>query len=94
MRVTSLGQKKEKMKYKLVLVGILMGVLSSCTKYRIKGVEHPNGVSYYFPQKKTGLGSWLDLSPTGSYTYLWAVGVIKDDKEINSTKVKYYSYQK
>ena len=82
------------MKYKLIAVGILMGVLSSCTKYRIKGVEHPDGVSYYFPQKKTGLGSWGDISPTGSYTYLWAVEVIKDDKEWNSTKVKYYSYEK
>jgi len=82
------------MKYKWVLVGILMGVLSSCTMYRIKRVTHPNGVSYHFPQKRVGFGDWRDISPTGSYTKEWAHSVIMDDKEINSTKVKYYSYER
>ncbi len=82
------------MKYKLILVGILMGVLSSCVNYRIKKVTHSNGVSYYFPQKKTGLGGWLDLSPTGSYTYLWAVGVIKDDKITFDNRTEYLKFTK
>lgn len=95
MRVTSLGQKKEKMKYKLVLVGILMGVLSSCTtSYRIKSVTHPNGIVYHFPQKRSSFGEWVDMSRIGSYTKEWAHSVIMDDKELNSTKVKYYSYEK
>ena len=94
MRVTSLGQKKEKMKYKWVLVGILMGVLSSCTaSYRIKSVTHPNGIVYHFPQKRVGFGEWVDMSRIGSYTKEWAHSVIKEDKEINSTKVSYYNFK-
>ena len=83
------------MKYKLILVGMIMGVLSSCTSaYRIKTVTHPNGVVYHFPQKRSGFGEWLDMSRVGSFTKEWAHSVIMDDKELNSTKVKYYSFKK
>ena len=72
-----------------------MGVLSSCTaSYRIKEVTHPNGIVYHFPQKRSSFGEWRDMSRVGSYTKEWAHSVIKDDKKLNSTKVKYYSYER
>ncbi len=53
---------------KIVVVGMIMGVLSSCVEYRIKRVTHSDGSSYHFPQQRRGLGDWVDVSPTGSYT--------------------------
>ena len=74
---------------------LLMGVLGGCSaSYRIKEVTHPNGIVYHFPQKRVGFGEWVDMSRIGSYTKEWAHLVIMDDKELNSTKVKYYSYEK
>lgn len=81
------------MKYKLILVGILTGVLSSCVKYRIKEVTHSDGGSYYFPQKrKMVLSEWKDISPSGNYTYDWARGVIIEDKSVFDKRTQYLKF--
>jgi hypothetical protein len=74
---------------KIVVVGMIMGVLSSCVEYRIKRVTHSDGSSYHFPQQRRGLGDWVDVSPTGSYTYDWAVGVIKEKKRKDDSGIDY-----
>jgi hypothetical protein len=74
---------------KIVVVGMIMGVLSSCVEYRIKRVTHSDGSSYHFPQQRRGLGDWVDVSPTGSYTYDWAVEVIREKKERKGGEISY-----
>lgn len=71
---------------------ILLIFTQSCTSYRIKTVEHDNGVTYFFPQKRTFIG-WNNIHVrTGNGTIEWAKSVIDIDNQHKINKVKYIKY--
>jgi hypothetical protein len=79
------------MKKRIVLL-MLMGVLAlaSCTSYRIKVVSHPNGTTYYFPEKRFLVSEWEGVRTyNGSYTLEWARNIIKEDKRPDKVKITY-----
>ena len=77
---------------KIVLGGMIMGVLSSCTSYRIKEVTLQSDQKYWFPQRREFIGGdWVDLSKEGSFTKEWAYNKVKEDKmrkEVNIRIIK------
>ena len=79
------------MKKRIVLL-MLMGVLAlaSCTSYRIKVVWHPDGTTYYFPEKRFLVSEWEGVRTyNGSYTLEWARNIIKEDKKPDKVKITY-----
>ena len=79
------------MKYLKTIV-ILLGVvlLQNCTLYRIKAVTHPNGATYYFPQKRYMISEWEAVRTYGGgFTLDWAREAIRKDKNPDEVKIKY-----
>ena len=71
---------------------MMLGVssLQSCTLYRIKAVIHPNGTTYYFPQKRFLISEWQGVRTyNGDYTLDWARQVIENDKKSDGVRIKY-----
>ena len=69
-------------------MGVL--VLQSCTSYRIKVVEHPDGTTYYFPEKRFFVYEWEGVRTyNGSYTLEWARNIIKEDKKPDKARIRY-----
>ena len=86
-----MGKTEDIMK-KLVLGVMIMGVLAlqSCTMYRIKMVQHPDGATYYFPQKRILISDWNVIDNfEGDYTLKWARKVIEEDKNKQQIKINY-----
>lgn len=71
---------------------MMLGVslLQSCTIYRIKAVIHPDGTTYYFPQKRFLISEWEGVRTyNGDYSLEWARQVIEKDKNPDGVKIKY-----
>ena len=84
--------KTENIMKKMLMLVMLMGVsaLQSCTTYRIKVVSHPDGATYYFPQKRFLVSEWEGVRTyNGSYTLEWARNAIREDKRPNKVKITY-----
>ena len=72
---------------------IFLILTQGCTSYRIKTVQHEDGVIYFFPQKRRFIESWKDMHVyTGNGALYWAKSVIDKDRKSNNVTIKYIKY--
>ena len=74
---------------KLMVFVMLMGVLSSCTSYRIRVIQH-GSMKYYVPEKRI-LYTWEELLPFYGNDLTSAKRTIDEDR---SRKVNNFTYLK